>query len=164
MEMQSSEQNNTNYRQINDTGDDSKFIWHIISIISWIIFILTIWYSYNIPYFFWTIFGYDINNELDYHQIYYIPIQMDMTWLNIFTFLISVIGFGLYLFYTTIKMNQNLYNGMLSNLSKFHFIPLLFISALYIVTGHGFYTENLFKHIKTLLIFDIIFTILGLAD
>ena len=165
MEMQSSsEQNNTNYRQMNDNGDDSKFIWHIISIISWIIFILTIWYSYNIRYFFWTLFGNYIDNALEYsHQIYYIPIQMDMAWLNIFIFLISVIGFGLYLFYTTIKMNQNLYNGMLSNLSKFHFIPLLFISALYIVAGHDFSTDNLFKHIRTLLIFDIIFTILGLA-
>ena len=164
MEMQSSsEQNNTNYRQMNDSGDDSKFIWHIISIISWIIFILTIWYSYNIPYFIWTLFGNNIDNELYYHHIYYIPIQMDMAWLNIFTFFISVIGFGLYLFYTTIKMNQNLYNGMLSNLSKFHFIPLLCISALYIITGHAFSYDNKFKHLRTLLIFDIIFTLLGLA-
>ena len=157
------DQNNTNYRKMDDNGSDSKFIWHIISLMSWIIFILTIWFSYNESYFIWSLFGSKINNGIYNHQIYYMPIQMNMSWLNIFIFLISVIGSGLYLFYTTIKMNQNLYNGMLSNLSKFHFIPLLCISALYIITGHAFSYDNKFKHLRTLLIFDIIFTLLGLA-
>jgi hypothetical protein len=148
---------------MDDNGSDSKFIWHIISLMSWIIFILTIWFSYNESYFIWSLFGSKINNGIYNHQIYYMPIQMNMSWLNIFIFLISVIGSGLYFFYTTIKMNQNLYNGMLSNWSKFHFIPLLFISALYIVTEHNFNSNSNYKHIRTLLIFDLIFTLLGLV-
>ena len=166
MEMQSSSelgQNNANYTKMNDNADDSKFTWHLISIISWIIFILTIWFSYNTSQFIWTSFGNGIYDEMYDKKIYYIPIQMNMEWLNIFIFLISVIGSGLYLFYTTIKINQNLYNGMLSNWTKFHFIPLLFISALYIITGHQFKADNYYTHIRTLLIFDLIFTLLGLV-
>lgn len=167
MEMQSSneqEQNNSNYRKMNDNVDDSKFSWHIISIISWIIFIITIWFSYNTSYFIWFNFGEAIDELMREKQIYYIPIQMNMGWLNIFTFVISIIGFGLYLIFTTIKMNQNLYNGMLLSWSKLHFIPLLFISALYIITQHSFrYDNNYLKHIRTLLIFDLIFTVLGLT-
>ena len=157
------DQNNTNYSKMDDNSSDSKFIWHIISLMSWIIFILTIWFSYNESYFIWSLLGSKINNGIYNYQIYYMPIQMNMSWLNIFIFLISVIGSGLYFFYTTIKMNQNLYNGMLSNWSKFHFIPLLFISALYIITEHNFYSNSNYKHIRTLLIFDLIFTLLGLV-
>ena len=157
------DQNNTNYSKMDDNSSDSKFIWHIISLMSWIIFILTIWFSYNESYFIWSLLGSKINNGIYNYQIYYMPIQMNMSWLNIFIFLISVIGSGLYFFYTTIKKNQNLYNGMLSNWSKFHFIPLLFISALYIITEHNFYSNSNYKHIRTLLIFDLIFTLLGLV-
>ena len=167
MEMQSTseqQQNHSNYRKMNDDNDDdSKFSWHIISIISWIIFILTIWYSYQTSTFFWSNFEEVIEIKIRDNKINYFPIQMKMTWLNIFIFLISVVGFCFYVFFTTIKKNQNLYDGMLSNWSKFHFIPLLFIFALYIITQHYFEADNKFKRTKTLLIFDLIFTILGLA-
>ena len=167
MEMQSTseqQENHSNYRKMNNSNDDdSKFSWHLISIISWIIFILTIWHSYNSSAFIWSKFEFVITEKIKEYKIFYIPIKMNMVWLNLFIFLISTIGLGFYLFFTTIKKNQNLYDGMLSNWSKYHFIPLLLISALYIITQHDFDAENIFKHIKTLLIFDLIFTILGLT-
>ena len=55
---------------------------------------------------------------------------------------------------------------MLGNWSKYHFIPLLFIASLYIISQscrdydyNGF--ENGLKKLKTLLIFNLIFTIIG---
>ena len=55
---------------------------------------------------------------------------------------------------------------MLSSWSKFHFIPLLFISALFILGSNiGSYDGiDGYKYIKMLLIFDIIFTIIALIS
>ena len=55
---------------------------------------------------------------------------------------------------------------MLGNLSKFHFIPLLLIAGLYILSISGTYItgkiELVFKSHRTLISFNLIFTIIGL--
>ena len=79
---------------------------------------------------------------------------MEIYWLNIYVFLLSVVGFAIYLIFTTCKKKQNLYDGMVDTWSKFHFIPLLFISALSIIASNssiiaGFYfstDEEKFKN------------------
>lgn len=90
---------------------------------------------------------------------------MQKEWLIIFIFLMSVVGFGVYLVFTTCKKKQNLTDGMLGSWSKFHFIPLLFIAALFIIAENSVYdfSEESFKYNKKLLIFDLIFTIIALA-
>ncbi len=55
---------------------------------------------------------------------------------------------------------------MLGNWSKYHFIPLLFIASLYIISqscrDYDYYEfEYRLKKMKTLLIFNLIFTIIG---
>ena len=64
------------------------------------------------------------------------------------------------------KKNQNLYNAMLGKKSKFHFIPLLFASALCIINMKELeiiIKEKLFSYIviKRILITNLILSILN---
>jgi hypothetical protein len=109
----------------------------------------------------------------DSQELGYFPIEINLNLPFIYTyfFLISVIGFAVYLIFTTYKKNQSLYEGMLGNISKFHFIPLLLIAALYIISVSGSlipningydYDDNYIKAFRTIIIFDLIFTIIAL--
>lgn len=168
MEMQSvSDQknnNNSNYHSIDDS--DTNQSWLIISIISWILFIIAIWHSYMKTSTLW--------DTIEYQVIYYYsttsgsayyPLEMQKEYIFVFIFLMSVVGFGVYLVFTTYKKKQSLIEGMLGPWSKFHFIPLLFIAALYIIAENALYDSSLdgFKYNKKILIFDLIFTIIALA-
>ena len=168
MEMQSVSEknnNNSNYHSIDD--GDSNQSWLIISIISWILFIVAIWHSYIKGNSLWNIFEYQAIQYFSYlSQSSYYPLEMQKEWLIIFIFLMSVIGFGVYLVFTTCKKKQSLTDGMLGSWSKFHFIPLLFIAALFIIAENSVNddsSEESFKYNKKLLIFDLIFTIIALA-
>ena len=165
MEMQNTYQPNTssNYQKM---GDDDSQTWHIVSIISWIFFIISIWISYHNLILVWTPYQ-NLNNRLVY--LYgYVPLEIRFRfpYLCIYLFLISIIGFSIYLILTTCKKKQALYDGMLGNLSKFHFIPLLLIAGLYILSISGTYItgkiELVFKSHRTLISFNLIFTIIGL--
>ena len=131
MEMQldnnQPQNNNSSYQK----EDDSKLSWYVISLFSWFFLILTIWYSYKEENFIWYSFERNLSSEV------YYPIEMNITWLLLFVFLISIIGFVVYLVFTTCKKNQGLYDGMRDNRSKYHFIPLLLISLLYIIAKNA---------------------------
>ena len=124
MEMQESNSPKNDLIYQNTQNDGSNNGWHILSLLSWILFICTIWNSY-------------INREfnlsakfLEYfisagvREYNYIWVRGESAWLILFIFLISLLGFATYLIFTTFMKNQNLYDGMLGNWSKFHFIPL----------------------------------------
>ena len=87
--------------------------------------------------------------------------------LKVLVLAITLTGFIVYLIFTTYKKNQNLYDGMLTNASRFHFIPLLFISALFIV---GSIVQNNLKEMAfmdyhiVLIIIDLLFTIIALIS
>ena len=167
MEMQlanNQPQNNNSSYQKED--GDSKLSWYVISLFSWFFLILTIWYSYKEANFIWYSFERNLRSEE------YYPIEMNITWLLLFVFLISIIGFVVYLVFTTCKKNQGLYDGMLDNRSKYHFIPLLLISLLYIIAknaknvrsnNYSTILEN-YEYLRTLISFDLIFTIFGLIS
>jgi hypothetical protein len=170
MEMQETygqQNNNSNYQKMDD-GDSTS--WYLLSIISWIIFAISMWVSYNNGTYIW----YPCQNLFNVLTVRYgyMPIEIKMTLPFIYTyfFLISVIGFAVYLIFTTCKKNKSLYEGMLGNISKFHFIPLLLIAALYIISTNasfipddGYDTDdNYLKSFRTLMIFDLIFTIIAL--
>ena len=152
-------------QQSNNRGNGSESLgWHIISILSWILLLFTAWNSYNQNSAFWDSFH---SKFYSYIYSYYFPFSMNMPLLKIFVLIISLCGFVVYIIFTTYKKNLNLYNDMLSSWSKFHFIPLLFISALFIIGSNiGNYDDDIdgYKYIKMLLIFDIIFTIIALIS
>ena len=83
--------------------------------------------------------------------------------IKLFIFGISLAGFITYLIFTTCNKNQNLYNAMLGK-TKFHFIPLLFASALFII---NMYEQQITEKsnrliIKRLVITNLVFSILTL--
>ena len=160
--MESENYSNTKLNQQSDNrGNGSESLgWHIISILSWILLLFTAWNSYNQNHAFWDSF----HGNLSYY--YLSSFLMNMPLLKIFVLIISLCGFVVYIIFTTYKKNLNLYNDMLSSWSKFHFIPLLFISALFILGSNiGSYDGiDGYKYIKMQLIFDIIFTIIALIS
>ena len=95
----------------------------------------------------------------------YFPMNCNYDWLNIYIFLISALAFGVYIVFTTCKRNQGLYDGMFGNLSRYHFIPILLIASIYIIVlNSNKEIDSLLKYTRKLLIFDLIFNILGLIS
>ena len=162
MEMQSTEKPyNDKYQNMGD-GDDGKRSWHILSIISWSLMLVTIWVSYDRGFLFWNYYqGVVTQNTI----LSYFPMNCNYDWLNIYIFLISALAFGVYIVFTTCKRNQGLYDGMFGNLSRYHFIPILLIASIYIIVlNSNKEIDSLLKYTRKLLIFDLIFNILGLIS
>ena len=174
-----------NDKMVDNTDPRQRF--HILSIISWILLIISMWPFYKDHYYIWSKIECQIIKFLKAEEIYYFPIQMNTEWISIFIFLITVVGFIVFLIFTTCLRNNNLFNGIFSKAGMFHFIPLLFISAIFFITrnfdkmedidvfyevnNNNYYRDiyrlkdsvrDKFKYNRTLLIFDLIFTIIGL--
>ena len=166
MEMQTSYEQQNNNSNCEKLDDDDSTSWYLLSLMSWILFALSMWVSYYNGNCIWypyqslfTSLGYfpiEISDELPYFYTYF--------------FLISIIGFAIYIIFTIYKKNKGLYEGMLGNLSKFHFIPLLLISALNIITKSCNYIpdetdkNHYYKSFRAHITFDLIFTILALGS
>ena len=160
MEMQSTtEQKNNSYQKMDGSNDSSS--WHIISIVSWSLMLIVQWASYHFEFFIWEIFQNRISSDIG---LGYFPISVNLPWLFIYLFLITALAFGVYMVFTTCKRNQGLYDGMLGSLSRYHFIPLLLIASIYIIALNSGKGDNEFGYTKKLLIFDLIFTLLGLIS
>ena len=141
------------------SNDNNKVFW-IISVLSWLFLLVTSWLSIGLPNsnkfkYFW------LTNSLkwsyDNDDTYY-PLSMHIVFhylVFIFTFTIATIGF---LIYITYRDDDSILDGMLNKISKFHFIPLLCISALFII-GESKESPN-----TAMFIFDFIFTIIGLVS
>jgi hypothetical protein len=93
----------------------------------------------------------------------------------ILTLIIIVAGFCFYMVKSTCKKDDAVYNGMMGQWSKFHFFPLLCVSALFII---GETYDDLYQKVgrfefpkddyddrwKSMVIAAFIFTIIGLAS
>ena len=153
-----------------DDNDRSYSRTHIRSIFSWFLLICVMWHSYDEKKYIWEIFNSNIYYGIGKD---YIPLKMTMPWLQIFILLLSIISFLTYLYFTIIKKKENLLNDMLASCSKYHYLPFLFISAIFIIEENAFMTnENSFndeydeKYTKTweynkkLVIAVLVFTII----
>ena len=142
------------------------FFW-VLSCTSWLFLIITGWISIkwlddDDYYIIWTMYI-----ERNYENYYYLPFQMHVA-LTYIVFILSLViilfGFILY-FIKTLKSNDSyIINGMLGPFTKFHFIPLLFASSLFII-GES-YNDNVSfqKHVKNMHIAGLILSLLGLIS
>ena len=167
MEMQTSygQDNNNSICEKLDDNDSSS--WHLLSIMSWILFALSMWVSYYngtcIWYPYQSLYNY-ISEDNGYLPI---EISNQLPYLYTYFFLISIIAFAIYIIFTIYKKEKCLYEGMLGDLSKFHFIPLLLISALYIISTSCSYIpgdDYYYKAYRRNITFDLIFTLLALGS
>jgi len=138
----------------------------IISLVSWILVLITGWLFFGVPNFdkvfiFWNNIILNENQNLN-------PFPLIM--FNIFFYIIAIIillllTFSFFVYaYNVFKKNENVLNGMLGNQTKFHFIPLLCISALFINGECTEEEDHILLFTKTQLYFFIIFTILALIS
>lgn len=133
----------------NGTSNMIKSFCWILSVLSWILMLVTGWISISylsddfslknpkLPNI-WNIYKLpkyeDIYALISY--FFYVPVQMNGTFLYIIfiiTLVFATVGFFIYFLFCTFKKDSNIMNGMLGNLSKYHFIPILCVSALFLI-------------------------------
>lgn len=78
--------------------------------------------------------------------------------------IIALAGFIIYMIKSTCKRDESVYGGMMGEWSKFHFVPLLFVSALFIIGECTDSNKNKSNHFKDMHIAGLIFTIFGLIS
>lgn len=158
---------------------DSNNIFKGVSIFSWVLLLITGWMSFGVPkieyslvpkiYGFWLMeFVCKDVAILNSFDIYYVLFFM----ISIFTLILATAAFIIYIYSLFINKNDNVINGMLGNISKFHFVPLLCISSLFIIgetlkKGNilvGAFTGIFFDVKKVHCAFNMIFDIIGLAS
>ena len=134
-----------------DFANPVKTICWILSLLSWLLFLVSGWlgffrliiikyddslYSYNYIWSFINIFNKNIKgkNEDPLSQIY-LPIQAKREYyiiLFLILLVLGTIGFILYIFKSIIKKDDHVFEGMMGNFSRYHFIPLTCASALFL--------------------------------
>lgn len=142
-------------------------IFLIITCFSWLLLLITGWISLKWLsdedyYLIWTIFI-----ERNFENYYYLPFQMhvSLTYIAfIFSLLMILAECVLYIFKTIIKKDHGVIKGMLGPFTKFHFVPLLFVSALFII-GECYSNQLDFeKNYKAMVISGFIISLLGLIS
>ena len=131
----------------------------LISLISWILVLITGWLSFFIP---------NLDDELYFMNLIIVtkgensPIFMYKVFFYIFAIILLLsltVSFIIYVYNLFKTKDENVLNGMLGNISKFHFIPLLCVAILFII---GESTDKNKSFNNTQYFFFLIFTILAL--
>ena len=156
------------------SSSDGNAMWYYLSIITWVLFLITVWSLFltskssiqiskssnnNYPFqnfqYPWDDDDYDDDDDGYYTQS---PINSELSFAYGLISLIGAVGFYFYFKYTTLEKNQGLYQGMLGDMSKFHCVPLLLISPNLVVVG-SLYEESSLKSrvLINLIVFPIYF-------
>lgn len=123
-----------------------KTICWILSLIFWILFLLTGW----IGFFKLLIISY--GNNISYNNVWcfiniyikhyekdrtsYLPLQTNRVFYIILFLILLILGtasFALYILKSTYKKDEHVFEGMMGKFSRYHFCPLICASALFIV-------------------------------
>lgn len=157
---------------LNFNGSDNVInsICWICSVLSWLLLIITGWISlrwleeYDLI---WTIIKVENPKIGGKHIIGYFPFQMQVSLIYlvfILTMVIALAGFIIYMFKSICKKDNNVFNGMIGNWSRFHFFPLLCASTLFIIGEcyDDYFLSN--RHNEDMAIAGFIFTIFGLGS
>ena len=121
---------------INFNGGENiiKSICWILSVLSWLMFLITGWISFywfehkkGFEPFIWTIYKkLNPKTALGLHTADYEPLQMQVSLIYIvfiLTMTIALVAFILYMIKSTCKKDENVFRGMIGKWSKFHFFP-----------------------------------------
>jgi hypothetical protein len=160
---------------LNFSGGDNiiKSICWILSVLSWLLLIITGWISlkwlHDPTAIVWTIHRMNNPKIFGIHTGIYFPIQMQVSFIYIvfiFTMIVALAGFIIYFVKSTFKKDDSVYGGMMGPFSRYHFFPLLCVSALFIIgeCSDNPTPKNNAHHGKDMLISSMIFTILGLCS
>lgn len=143
-------------------------IYTIISILSWLLFLSLSWMSFWIPktkggyyktYVFWLNFIYRTNNPIVLSPIYIHFVLFYM--ITVLAIGFSTFAFFAYIYYLFFAKDINVKNGMLGEITKYHCIPLISISILFII-GESLGKDLDFKNIH--LFSSLVFTAISLGS
>ena len=159
---------------LNFSGGDNviKSICWILSVLSWLLLLVTGWISFkwfadDIYRTIWTIIRIEKGDEGIPDKVNYRPFQMESALIYvvfILTMIIVLAGFVLYMIKSTCKKDEAVFNGMMGQWSKFHFFPLLCISAMFLVgeVSDDYNTKE--HHLRDVHLTCYLFDILGLCS
>ena len=149
----------------------TQLIFLILSVISWITLIIIGWIGFvllNKEKIIWSIESNSYlhlpsNNINVFLLLYYVPSQMseDLLYIIFITLMIFVTaGFVIYIIYSICITDEDgvgLYKGMMSSISKFHFIPFICAASLFLIGI--FYNDSKIK--KDLIVTSVCFSFVG---
>ena len=142
---------NPNTNANTNSNTDTNSLWYDLSILSWFLFLCTGWNLFK------------ESSAITFGSFYgdtYKPLCTNLSLTIAITSTISTIGFILYFRGTTLVKNQSILNGMLGDMSKFHFIPLLLVTILFMsLTNAGTKGAYIFGLIFSLLSYVSLFFI-----
>lgn len=156
---------NLNFKGV---GNIITSICWILSVISWLLFLITGWISiFNEHYNVWTI---PKNVKVTLNLLFikfegypYVPIQIAEPFIYIafiLTLGTSSLGFIIYLTYSIFIKTGNVFNEMMGTISRFHFISFICGSALFIIGEEINDSDNK----RDLVVASLIFSIIGLCS
>ena len=124
---------------LNFSGGENilKSICWILSVLSWLLFIVTGWISLRWLedfYIIWNVKKIPIPEEFGINLGVYAPFQMQISLIYIvfiLTMIIALAGFILYMIKSTCKKDDNVFGGMIGQWSKFHFCPFMCFCFIY---------------------------------
>ena len=132
--------NSPDYQGIINEDSENKKPYMFISVFSWLLLLVCGWISFAVPdigiqgykqLFFW---NYQIIQSNDVIIPFPLYIHYVVFYIIDITTLLSItVAFIVILYNIFIKKDSNGLNGIFGFASKFHFIPLLFVSALFII-------------------------------
>jgi hypothetical protein len=138
-----------------DFKDPLKTICWILSVLSWLLFLVSGWMGFSLlvngkkvvlPLMLGEYTNYNIWSFLnilakvllipeDIYKYFYFPIQEQKVFYIILFVILMVLGtvaFFIYLFKSVIKKDDHVFEGMMGTFSRYHFIPLVCASALFL--------------------------------
>ena len=127
--------------------DLCKTICWIASVFSWLLFLITGWIGYfalvikdyddlGVSYdVIWSFINVNYKHNYDV-ETEYSPINQKYGMIIVLFTILMIVGtiaFVLYLFKSVCQKDENVFEGMMGNISRYHFIPLICASCLFIV-------------------------------
>lgn len=139
-----------NNKSLSNQNNSSSFyldtnIWYILSIISWVLFLVTIWNLFLTHS--GVNFGFSDEN-------YPSPLVGNLSYTYGFIIIIGTTGFIFYFKKISFEKNQNLMNGMLGDISQFHCIPFFLITMILILLSTIHISACIFIIILSLLAYS----------
>ena len=113
--------------------DPILVVYKTFSAISWILLMYSSWEAFvekNSTYMLLNIIN---EGRIDYYTAFIFPLNIKLSIFQAFITVLIIFGFFNYIIYTMIKANQNLDNAFFGRISKFHFIPLLLVSIIFLL-------------------------------